>query len=70
MPKNQYHVKSVAEKRYRGPENPELLGNELPRCKQTGYQPFLFSKRNAASCWELTPKEIKDLDQHSFPDVL
>jgi hypothetical protein len=33
--------------------------NELPRCKQTGYQPYLFSKRNAASCGELTQKEIK-----------
>jgi hypothetical protein len=33
--------------------------NELPRCKQTGYQPYPFSKRNAASCGELTQKEIK-----------
>jgi IS30 family transposase len=33
--------------------------NELPRCKQTGYQPYLFSKGNAASCGELTQKEIK-----------
>jgi len=36
--------------------NPVKIEMNYPAAELTGYQPNLFSKRNAASCGELTQK--------------